>query len=446
MRIVIKNGQVVNSKGVMCKNVYIDGEKFSAPFENADMEIDAQGMCVFPGVIDCSTHIWQVRDGIRTVDDFYDASRAAVTAGTTMFISVIIQGKNEMPLDCINEVKKIAAKTAGIDYSFHLQYTDINEDSLMQLPAAIKMGITSVKVFLSGGKSGFKIRDSQLLRMMELSKKMGFTLSVHAENDDFIEANEEKLIKQGKKDIRYYSLSRPVFSEVEAVGKALNYCEEAGNKIHLSHLSSEKALDKIMSYKNIAQPETCIHYLTFDDTKFNEIDAYKNVMTPPLRKPSDIEALWNGVGSGDIKIISSDHCPYMPEQKKQEYFDKIPLGVPGIEHLMPVVYSEGVAKNRISICDMVRVLCENPARIFGIPNKGRIQEGYDADFVIFNPNMVYRVNKDNIQTKCGYSLYEDMVLTGKTLMTGVRGNIVYNDGNIQVKKGSGKFIKRYIPN
>lgn len=448
MRIIIEHGHVVGINGIIYKNVYIDNGKFCPPFPRDKVEkiIDANGMFVLPGIIDCSDHIDEMRDGICTCDDFRSASMASVMGGTTTILTNVVQEKGKMPLECLKRKKKAADKDIITDYSFHFQFTDINEKTLSQLPAIFEMGVTSIKLFLSGGKSGYRVRDAHLLRFMELAGEMGFLITVHAENDDIIDYEEKRMLSQGKNAVRFFAESRPAFSEVEAVRKAISYCEEAGKKVYLSHLSSAKSVAAAKKHPDCAIPETCIHYLTFDSGRYHDIDGYKYVAAPPLRSCADTDALWNGIADGTIKVVSTDHCPYSSAQKNTENVTDIPLGVPGASHLLPVMYSLGVAQNRISMERLVEVLCDNPARIFGLDKKGRIQDGYDADFVIFDPNTVDKVSNDKIPTKCDYSLYEGMSFVGKIVATGIRGEIVYENGNFIAPSARGRFIPRMLDN
>lgn len=446
MKILIQHGHVVGCNGVMYKNVYIDNDKFCPPFpqEQAERIIDAEGMLVFPGIIDCSMHISELRDGISTCDDFLSGSMTAAAGGTTTILANVVQQKGEMPLKALKERKKMADKNSMTDYSFHFQFTDINEKTLSQLPAIFEMGVTSIKLFLSGGKSGYRIRDAHLLHLMELAGNMGFLITVHAENDDIISYEESRLMQSGKNSVRYFENSRPVFSEVEAVNKAISYGEEAGAKVYLSHLSAAKSVEAAKKHLDCAISETCIHYLTFDSGRYHDIDGQKYVAAPPLRKCSDQEVLWNCIADGTVKVVSSDHCPYLLAQKTCENLTEIPLGVPGASQLLEIMYSEGVEQNRISIERLVQVLCYNPAKIFGLDRKGRIQDGYDADFVIFDPNTVEEVHNSKLPTKCDYSLYEGMRLVGKTVMTGLRGQIIYENGQFYPAKSGGRFIPRML--
>ena len=212
------------------------------------------------------------------------------------------------------------------------------------------------------------------------------------------------------------------------------------------HLSTKLGLDAIMQAQQRGLPiyaETCPHYLTLTDEQYNKPDAERYVMSPPLRKEEDRDAMWFGLASNHIKTVGSDHCVFTLKQKKQADFSKVPNGAPGTETLLALVYSEGVRKGRITPNDLVRVTSANPSRIFGLyPEKGMIAIGSDADLVVFDPEKKVRLTVDNLHTKIDYSMYDDITVTGYPVATVSRGQVVQENGQFTGKKGAGKFVKR----
>lgn len=441
MRTVIKNAMVVSSQGVCEKDIYVENEKFCTVFEGEpDCVIDAKGKYVLPGVIDVHTHIEQVSDVDKTCDDYFEGTKAAVSGGTTSVIIFAVQRKGTLPVDIIKDRIESAKKKAVCDFSFHLQLTDINEETLNQLEEIVNMGISSVKIYMAG--IGFIVSQPNILRLLEMSKRLGFLIEVHAESEEMIQHYRDNLISQGKTDMKYYADSRPEICEIAALGILDTFAEYVGCKIYIVHLTSKKGLEKIKNGSGYLVAETCPHYLTFDRYKYEEKDGGKNMMSPPLREQTDIEGLWEGIRQGDIKTIGSDHCPFYLNEKLHDDFRKIPLGTPGIEMLLPIIYSKGVSEGRIPITKIAEVMSENPARIFNLRDKGWIREGYDADFVLVNPDTVYNVERKNVVSTAGYSIYEGMELKGKVEKTVVRGKIVYENDELKVAKGYGKFLFR----
>ncbi|MCR4961485.1 MAG: dihydropyrimidinase [Lachnospiraceae bacterium] len=443
MRIIVKDGMVVNSKEVIKKDLYIEDEKFCAPFcGEPDEIIDASGKYIFPGVIDVHTHIEQESDVDKTCDDYAEGTRAAVSGGTTSVIIFAVQKKGTLPMDIIRERMESAAKKAICDYSFHIQLTDINETVLSQLKEIVEMGITSVKIYMAG--LGFVINQPNILKLLQMSKELGFVVEVHAESEELIESYRSKLVADGKTQMPYYAMSRPEICEVTAIGILDTFAEYVGCRIYIVHLTSRKGLEKIKKGSGFLIAETCPHYLTFDHTKYEEKDGSKNMMSPPLREQEDIDALWNGIADGSVKTVGSDHCPFYLSEKLEfkDDFRKVPLGTPGIETVLPVIYTKGVSEKRIPVTKIPEVLSENPARIFNIPGKGFIEEGYDADLVIFDPEEKYTLKRENVISTAGYSIYEGMEFTGKIEKTFVRGKAVYDRGKVTGAEGYGKFLPR----
>lgn len=339
---------------------------------------------------------------------------------------------------------ELAEQQMVTDYGFHIGFRDVNKNSLAELKTLVNEGVSSIKAFMAC--SNLIVPDGELVELMKQAKKDGAMVGVHAENESICLLEEKKLEEAGTTGMEYYATSRPAYAEAEAVSRAILLAEQLGTSVYIYHLTSKEAYAQVeMAKKRGVEvyAETCPHYLTFTDERYLEPDSYRNLMGPPLRKEADIEELWRGVREGYVDIISTDHCPYTVEEKSVgiEDFRKIAPGIPGIEFLLRTVYSEGVAKGKISLEKMLEVLCYNPAHIFGLENKGELEIGKDADFVIFNAKEKEVITADKLHMRSGYSLLEGRELTGKVIMTGIRGEVVYKDGNVIVKEGDGRFVK-----
>lgn len=445
---IIKNAKIVTNEEEKIVNIGIKDGKFvsfsTGELAEAQDVIDAKENYVFPGMIDVHTHVSQKTGPVPVCDSYADASKAAAAGGTTTFLSFVFQGKGESIIDAVEIKKKLAEKEMVTDYGFHIGFTDVNETSLSELKTLVREGVSSVKAFMACGN--LLVPDGYLVELMKEGKKEGAMIGVHAENESICLREEAKLEEKGTTGMEYYASSRPPYAEAEAVGRAIMLAEELGVQLYIYHLTCKEALAQVERAKKRGvrvYAETCPHYLMFTDERYLEPDSYRNLMGPPLRKEKDLEELWRGVREGYIDIISTDHCPYTVEEKSvgTEDFRRISPGIPGIEFLLRAVYSEGVAKGKISINRMLEVLCSNPAKVFGLKNKGELAIGKDADFVIFDAKEEEEITKDVIHMKSGYSLMEGMKVKGKITMTAVRGNVVYEDGKIKAEEGSGKFVK-----
>lgn len=453
MDLLIKNAVVVKSNEIIKCDIGIKDGKFVYMGNQAGAEalevIDAGGNYLIPGVIDVHTHIEHSAGTFTVCDDFADATQAAACGGVTTIIDFVIQSKGQSVIECINNKKKAADSKVYIDYSFHACFTDVNQNSIAEIKDLVSSGIPSIKVFMTFEKLGFMVADGLLYELLIAAKKYGALVGVHAENDSIVEQALDSLQQSGLLGLPYFPLSRPVLAENEAIIRAMTLAEAAGSPLYIYHLSSGQALAKIKQARQSGQKvfaETNPHYLVLTDQVYSFNDAQNYVMSPPLRTESDQELLWEGIKTGEIQVISTDHCPYTRAQKATgaNDFTKVPAGIPGIETLLPIIFHEGVQKKKITIQKMVDILCGNPAKIFGLSHKGNISIGMDADFVILDPNKEVTLTANKLHMKSGYTPFEGKKVKGYPVVTAVRGKIIYQDGEFCGEKGFGKFVQRKI--
>lgn len=459
MRKIIKNGTIVTESDVFNGDILIEDEKILAigKFEDseADEVIDAKGKYVMPGAIDVHTHMeLQQSDKYRAVDDFYTGTVAAAVGGTTSIIDHIGFGPKGCNLHhSINNYHEIAKKSA-LDYSFHGVIQHVDEEILKELSEIIEdEGIPSFKAYST---YGFKVEDKGFMQLLEQMKKSKGILTVHAENDGVTNYLRDKFLSEGKTEPIYHALSRPNETEVETVERLINLSIMSGDApLYIVHTSTKESIAAIkrareQGLKNI-YVETCTQYLTLTDSKYEEngpIEGLKYLMSPPLRKESDVEELWKAVDNGDIQVIATDHCPFLFATDKldgKDDFTKAPGGAPGVEERVRVIFSEGVMKNRITIQKFVEVMCTNPAKIFGMyPQKGALIPGADADILIMDAEKEEVLTKENMKSACDYCTYEGVKVKGVVNMVFSRGKLVAKDNNFLGEKGHGKFIHRKI--
>jgi dihydropyrimidinase len=362
MATLIKNGTIVTESDIFKGDILIEGEKISAigNFDKNDYEnvIDAEGKYVMPGAIDVHTHMeLQQSEKYRAVDDFYTGTVAAAVGGTTSIIDHIGFGPKGCNLHhSIDNYHEIAKKSV-IDYSFHGVIQHIDDKILKELEEIIENeGIPSFKAYST---YGFKVEDEGFLRLLEQMKKSNGMLTVHAENDGVTNYLRDKFVNEGKKEPIYHALSRPNETEAETVERLINLSKMAGDApLYIVHTSTKESLAAVRRAKQEGLKnlyvETCTQYLTLTDSKYEEngsIEGLKYLMSPPLRKQEDIDALWKGIENGDVQVIATDHCPFSFKEQKldgKDDFTKSPGGAPGVEERVRVIFSEGVMKNRIT--------------------------------------------------------------------------------------------------
>jgi dihydropyrimidinase len=301
---------------------------------------------------------------------------------------------------------------------------------------------------------GLRCDDAALLGALEESAAFGGLVSVHAESDAVLRLMIERY--HNERDMKRHgaychAMSRLNFVEAEAVSRAVTWARATGGALYVVHLSTQEGLDIIRRARREgvrAFAETCPHYLLFDDSVFKRKDGHLFATCPQVKKRADSAALWDGVKTGEISVVATDNCTFTKEQKDRwgGDFTKIPYGLPGVETLLPLMYTYGVAKKRIPLRRLVDVICFNPARLFGLyPRKGAIAVGSDADLVVFNPARKVTISHRDLNTACDWSPYEGFRLTGWPEVTISRGEVIVERGEFIGRPGRGRYMRRTIP-
>jgi dihydropyrimidinase len=455
MDLLIKNGKIVTAEKTFIANITIDKGIIKAIGRNlhADAKaiIDAKGMLVFPGIIDAHVHFQLPAGGTVTSEDFARGTRAAACGGVTTVIDFAIQKKGKTLSQAIRARRKEADGKVAIDYALHAVPTDWNPKTKKEIGKITANGITSFKMYMVYAKAGLMSDDAALFSALEESSKCGGMVTVHAESAGVLDI----LIGRyhNKKNMKRFGaychvLSRPNFIEAEAIQRAVTWAEATGGRLYIVHLSTAEGVEIIRQAKRRGvdvYAETCPHYLLFDDSVFMKPNGYLYATCPQIKKKADAKALWKGLSDGTISVVATDNCTFSSKQKAPWHgdFTKIPYGLPGVETLLPLLYTYGVGKGLISLSKMIELLCVNPARLFGLyPQKGTISPGFDADLVIFNPRQNVTVSHERLQTECDWSPYEGFKLKGYPALTISRGEIVAENGRFVGSAGHGKYLKR----
>lgn len=458
MKILIKNGFVVNTESVVKCDLLVEDGIISAMGGGFDYEaatvIDASGKYVLPGPIDVHTHMDLQAGPFRAVDDFYKGSIAAACGGTTSIVDHIAFGPKGCTLQHQLDVYHgLADSNSVIDYGFHGVLQHVNHDTLSEMENLMQNGITSFKAYMT---YDFKLSDDELLQVMKTVKKVGGILTVHAENHEVINYLRKSFVEEGKTEAKYHALSRPPHTEAEAVSRLIHLSAMADYpNLYLVHISTEESLKEIRKAKENGAKnifvETCIQYLLLTDDKYllPEGEGLKYVMSPPLRKQKDCDALWEGIQDGVVQVVATDHCPFYFDDKVKygsKDFTKCPNGGPGVEERVRLLFTEGVMKNRISVQRFVEIASYNPAKIMGLyPKKGIIQPGSDADLILVDTEKTGVIRGESLYGNAGYSLYEGYQYKGEIEIVMQRGKIIADHGKFLGSRGDGKFLNRVLP-
>lgn len=443
MDILIKNGTIVNADNSFVADIIIIngkiaeiGDSLSATSAKTEI-IDASGKYIFPGGIDPHVHLRLPGPAGFSSDDFYTGSKTALYGGTTSFIDFVTPRKGQNLVEALHERKKEASSSL-LDHTFHVSPTEWRDSMPEEIKACVAEGITSFKIYMAYLDT-IGLKDKDIQKVMKAVADAGGMITVHCELGEEVDRLRKEFIDSNQITPEYHPLSRPNYVESEAVKKAIDFAHKAGCPIYIVHVSTRESLEHIKNAKQKGQKvfaETCPHYLLLDDSKylgdFEQTAPF--VMSPPLRKSADNEALWNAVADGTIQTIGTDHCPFTLDQKKYgiHNFTKIPNGAGGIEHRMALLFTYGVLTNRISLNRFVDLVSTNPATIFGLyPEKGVIRIGSDADIVIWDPEKENIISAITHHQHCDINIYEGFKTIGEAEYVVLGGDVIIRKGILQ---------------
>ena len=447
---MVRGGTVVTARGSQVIDVAVRDGRIDVVGPGLAVDgariVDATGMLVLPGVIDVHTHL-RLPDAEHP-DRFRQDTTAAGHGGTTTVLSFNNPGTGisetgaSSLLRGLDEFRARTANQSPIDYGLCAVITGGQEDPIGELPALIEAGVPTFKAFMV---YDFRLPDDILLAAMQTAGRHGGMLQVHCEEPGIIDPLVADALRRGDTACRYHALTRPSRAEGAATRKAIEMARRAEAPLYIVHLSCDEALEAVAEAKQRGQPvhaETCPHYLTFTDAAYDEseeAEVIKRVISPPLRTQADIDALWTGLRDGVLDVVGSDHVADRLDTEKRlpaPPFPEISNGGPGIETLLAIVYSEGVAKGRITNERMVEALATAPARLFGLPAKGAIEVGRDADLVIWDPAADRTMRQETMHHTSDYTPYEGMSVRGAIVEVIVRG--------LAMGESSGRFLERRL--
>jgi len=452
---IIKGGNVVTPAGVFTGDIGIAGEKIVAlgvelePGAGTQV-IDATGHHVLPGVLDVHVHLALPFCGTVSADDYRTGTRAGARGGVTTVIDFAIPYAGESLGQAADNWMKKAEGKALIDYTFHICITRWNEHQ-SQIKGMVDRGFTTFKEFMIYESEGWQSDDRALFGTLEQMREHGTMLLVHAESarvlDELIARHHtpELMARYGA---RLHPMTRPNFVEAEAIQRAVQWCEATGGQLYIVHMSTAEGTDIVRAAQARSVPvlaETCAQYLVLDDAVFEREDGHLFACCPQLKKPKDIERLWKGLRGGEVSVVSTDTCTFTREQKAMWNGDwtKIPMGLPGLETLLPLVYTRGVLGGRLTLEELSMKLSTNPARIMGLyPRKGAIMVGADADLAIIHPTATRTVIPSTMETNADWSPYEGWELAGFARTTLSRGEVIVDQYAVVGREGRGQWLPR----
>lgn len=453
--LLIRNGLIVTAEGRTLADVRIRGEQVAEIGPNLTAGpgarvIEARGMILMPGAVDTHTHLnaeppAQPRPNANT-DDYVSGSSAGFAGGATTLSNFIPMLESEAPAAYADRVKAAIAKTGMADFFIHV---NMGNDPSKFTPALY--GALAAKGFVSTGED-FLARVTFDQNAVAWHKSFrdagpaGVLSMLHAEDASIMTEAQERLMAEGKGSIHNFSLSAPAIAEVVAVQRAVGIAEATGTPIYILHMSSGRALAVAEEAMRRGLPifvETRPMYLHLTAEVYQRPDAGLYLGGPPLRDKWDQDKLWEGIAKGTVHTIGTDHTGYPKASKldpTQTLVNKR-MGLANLQEYLPMIFSEGVMKERITLEQFAAVTSTNAAKLFGFyPRKGTIQVGSDADIVIWDPSMKKPIKDEDMFSNAKYSTYSGWMITGWPKTTIRRGEVVFDGGKILAKPGSGKFV------
>lgn len=445
--LLVRGGTVVSAAGRVRADVGVRDGVIRAVGDlgdaTADRVIEASGQLVLPGVIDAHTHPVYADDLART-------ALAGVSAGVTTTIAFIAAFPSwgfpkTTPSEVVDDYIATWNGVPATDFALHVAF-DSHDDPAAEVPRLVERGVTSFKFFTAYRKRGMMVDDRQLLAGLEAVARGGGIAAVHAENGDGIDFLESRVWDEPDLPHETFLECHTHLFEAEAVLRVISLAEAVGCPLYIPHLAAGDGVEVIQLARRTARVpvwvETCPHYLMLTNDEVLTRGALSKI-APPLRHPSDNDRLWSAVADGTIQVVGTDHAGRTLEMKAQgANILQAPFGAEGIEHLLPLMYGEGVAAGRLSLERMVAVLCENPADLFGLESKGRIEVGKDADLVVLDPEGTSRCSVDDHVGASDYCLYEGRSLPGRVRHSIRGGTVLLDDGELAENPNGGRFISR----
>lgn len=462
--VLIVNGELVEAHGTRKGTIAIRDGRIAAvlaPGEKAEATrvIDAAGLCVLPGLIDAHMHVQAPFQGITAQLTFYQQSVSAAFGGVTTFMDYTNTWKGQSVLAALAARKDEMAESA-IDFGVHGKFVEAGQAILNEIPALVAEGCPTFKLFMTYRREGVMADDDTLVRVFEQAARHGGMPLIHAESNALAEYRTDALIAAGQTRWSDFARAKPESCEVEAFARAVHLAEALGAPLLIVHTTCGPCLEIAEAAQKRGVPlyvETCPHYLTLFKDRYDDPETgYMAICSPPLRGPEQVEPLWDGLARRVIAITGSDDCTFTRAEKEQfltrdasgnwqQDFTKVVNGMPGLETRFAVLMTEGVAKGRISLADLVAIASTNVARVMGCyPQKGSLAPGADADIILVDPSAQWTLRQADLHNGADFSFLEGYKVTGKVVTTLSRGSVIMENNTFTGTRGHGRYVHRTL--
>ncbi|MBU1242576.1 dihydropyrimidinase [Myxococcota bacterium] len=452
MRWILKHGSVVTPMGLAPVDIVVEDETIvwvgvDCDPSEGDMVVDLAGLYVLPGFVDMHTHL-HLRVGQYSVaDDFQTGTAAALAGGTTTVVEYVTPDPGETFTSALDRWRRVSEKSRA-DYAFHVCIPRVTDDVLDELPGLIRQGITGFKVFLAY-PDRLMLSTAEIGRVMSVVGPAGGVVFVHAEDGVEVERLRAEAVSMGRKAPIEHARTRPARTEVEAVSLILDLVEKTRCPTVVVHVSCGETMELLAEARSRGLPvfgETCPHYLWLTERQllrpFEEAIHY--ICSPPIRTASDAMKLWDGLCTGVLQFVATDHCPFSSEARNSaDSFDKVPNGISGIGARFNLTFAGGLYSGRFGMERLAHVLSTHPAMICGLyPRKGVIAPGADADLVVVDPFGRTDLGEEPLAGACDFNPWEGIEAPGRLLAVMGRGEWLWREHDLSAKPGRGRFQER----
>ncbi|MEM2936942.1 MAG: dihydroorotase family protein [Candidatus Bathyarchaeia archaeon] len=441
VNLVLKDLKAYVNKTVMeCCLAIKDGKIFKigkeANMPKTEEKISLKGLLVLPGLIDVHVHLRD--EGKSYKEDFYSGTAAAAAGGITTVLDMPNNSPVTMSAETLRNRMKTAERKILVNVGFYSEFPR----NLQEIGEIIREGVVAFKLFMGEQVGGLNVDDDHAIK--EAFKNVGIKVpvAVHAEDKETLKSAEKELRLKGCNDVEAFLKAHSEEAEVKAVKRVIAIAKETGVRVHFCHVSSEKSLKAVVEAKKAMLPISCEvtpHHLLLSVEDLKRIGCLA-LNVPPVREKNHVDFLWKGVKEGWVDIIASDHAPHAIEEKSADAVWNVKVGIPGLETTLPLLLNE-VNNGRLTIADVVKLMAENPAKIFNLKGRGSLKEGNKADLVAVDLKKEHRINAPKFHSKAKYSPFNGMQVKGKPLKTFVNGKLVMDNDEIVAEAGSGEIIE-----
>jgi dihydroorotase (multifunctional complex type) len=431
------NGQIVDcSIGIEEGKIFKIGRETQMP--KADQKTNLGNLLVLPGLIDEHVHLRD--EGKAYKEDFQTGTAAAAAGGFTTVLDMPNNEPVTMSATALKNRMAVAQTKVLVNVGF---YSELPK-RLAEISDIVSEGAVGFKLFMGCQIGGLNIdQDQDLEQAFREAAKLNVPVAVHAEDKTLLTANEEKLKQAKKVSNAAFQEAHSETVEVRAVERLLKISKQTDVHLHFCHISTKGGLNLIAEAKKSGRKVTCEvtpnHIIL--STADLEQQGQMLIMAPPLRGKDHVEALWKGVDEGWVDTLGSDHAPHAQSEKSASSVWELKVGVPGLETTLPLILTM-VRKNRLSLAQAIKLMAEKPAEIFGLDDCGRLEQGKNADLTVVDFNSKFRIDASRFKSKAKYSPYNGWEVQGKPVKTFVNGLLVFDEGEIIAKPGSGLIVRR----